>query len=63
MQLGIFAKTFPRPTLEETLDAVAGHGLTEHSVQHVVPGLATLPDRLDEELVHLDRPVLKRARH
>ena len=29
MQLGIFAKTFPRPTLEETLDAVADRGLTE----------------------------------
>ena len=36
MQLGIFAKTFPRPTLEETLDAVADHGLTHRAVQHVV---------------------------
>jgi hypothetical protein len=28
MHLGIFAKTFPRPTLEETLDEVAYRGLT-----------------------------------
>ena len=28
MHLGIFAKTFPRPTLEETLDAIADRGLT-----------------------------------
>jgi sugar phosphate isomerase/epimerase len=48
MQLGIFAKTFPRPTLEETLDAVASHGLTQVQFNMSCMGLATLPDKLDE---------------
>jgi sugar phosphate isomerase/epimerase len=48
MQLGIFAKTFPRPTLEETLDAVAAHGLTHVQFNMSCMGVATLPDRLDE---------------
>ena len=48
MQLGIFAKTFPRPTLEQTLDAVVGHGLTHIQFNMSCMGLATLPDKLDE---------------
>jgi sugar phosphate isomerase/epimerase len=48
MQLGIFAKTFPRPTLEQTLDAVAGHELTHIQFNMSCMGLATLPDKLDE---------------
>lgn len=48
MQLGIFAKTFLRPTLEETLDAVAAHRLTHIQFNMACMGLATLPDRLDE---------------
>jgi len=48
MHLGIFAKTFPRPTLEETLDAVVAHGLTQIQFNMSCLGLATLPDRLDE---------------
>ena len=50
MQLGIFAKTFPRPTLEETLDAVASHGLTHVQFNMSCVGLPTLPDRIDEDL-------------
>jgi sugar phosphate isomerase/epimerase len=48
MHLGIFAKTFPRPTLEETLDAVVAHGLTHIQFNMSCLGLPTLPDRLDE---------------
>jgi sugar phosphate isomerase/epimerase len=48
MQVGIFAKTFPRPTLEQTLDAVAEHGLTHIQFNMSCMGLATLPDKLDE---------------
>ena len=48
MQLGIFAKTFPRQSLEQTLDAVAGHGLTHIQFNMSCMGLATLPDKLDE---------------
>jgi sugar phosphate isomerase/epimerase/pimeloyl-ACP methyl ester carboxylesterase len=50
MQLGIFAKTFPRPTLEETLDAVVAHGLTHIQFNMSCLGLATLPDQLAESL-------------
>jgi sugar phosphate isomerase/epimerase len=49
MQLGIFAKTFPRPTLEETLDAVASHPLTQVQFNMSCAGLPTLPDRIDED--------------
>jgi sugar phosphate isomerase/epimerase len=47
MHLGIFAKTFPRRTFAETLDAVASHGL--HSIQFNFScvGLPTLPDRIE----------------
>ncbi len=48
MHLGIFAKTFPRPTLEETLDAVVAHSLTHIQFNMSCLGLATLPDHLDE---------------
>ena len=50
MHLGIFAKTFVRPTLEETLDAVVDHGLTHVQFNMSCVGLPTLPDRLDEDL-------------
>ncbi len=50
MELGIFAKTFRRPTLEESLDAVAGHGLNAIQFNFSVAGLPTLPDRIDERL-------------
>ena len=49
MHLGIFAKTFPRATLEETLDAIADHGLTHVQFNMSCAGLPTLPDRLDED--------------
>jgi sugar phosphate isomerase/epimerase len=48
MELGIFAKTFPRPTLEQALDAVVSHGLTHIQFNMSCMGLATLPDKLDE---------------
>ena len=43
MRLGIFAKTFPRATLEETLDAVVAHGLYATQFNLSVIGLPTLP--------------------
>jgi sugar phosphate isomerase/epimerase len=48
MHLGIFAKTFPRPTLEETLDAIADRGLTHVQFNMSCAGLPTLPERIDE---------------
>ena len=61
MQLGIFAKTFPRPTLEETLDAVVDHGLWHVQFNMSCAGLPTLPERMDEEPLPVDRPVATRA--
>lgn len=47
MQVGIYTKTFSRPTLDATLDAVQAHDI--HYVQFNLAnaGLPTLPDRLD----------------
>ena len=47
LQLGIFAKTFSRPTLGETLDAVAGHGLHCIQFNFACVGLPTLPERIE----------------
>jgi sugar phosphate isomerase/epimerase len=48
MHLGIFAKTFPRPTFEETLDAIADRGLTHVQFNMSCTGMPTLPERVDE---------------
>ena len=51
MRLGIFAKTFPRPTVEEVFDAVRTHDL--HCVQFNLScaGVPTLPDEIDSSLI------------
>jgi sugar phosphate isomerase/epimerase len=51
MQLGIMAKTFSRPTFEETLDAVVQHGL--HSIQFNMTcvDLPSMPDAIDPSVV------------
>jgi sugar phosphate isomerase/epimerase len=51
MQLGIFARTFPRPTLEETFDAVVAHQL--HCVQFNMScvGLPSLPDHIENHII------------
>lgn len=51
MQIGIFPTTFKRPTLAETLDAVAAHGLTATQVDLSVAGLPDLPTALDPAVV------------
>lgn len=55
MQLGIFARTFPRPTLEETFDAVVAHEL--HCVQFNMAcvGLPSLPDHIENDVITLIR--------
>lgn len=47
MQLGIFAKTFVRPTLGETLDAVVNHGFDCIQFNFSCVGLPTLPEQID----------------
>jgi sugar phosphate isomerase/epimerase len=48
MHLGIFAKTFSRPTLGATLDAIVAHGLAHVQFNLSCVGLPTLPDEIDE---------------
>jgi sugar phosphate isomerase/epimerase len=47
MDIGIFAKTFPRPSLPETLDAVAEAGITVMQFNMALTGLGTsMPDEI-----------------
>ncbi len=48
MQIGIFAKTFVRPTLDATLDAVVQHSLRVVQFNLSCAGLPTLPETIDE---------------
>jgi sugar phosphate isomerase/epimerase len=50
MQLGIFAKTFTRPSLGETLDAVRAHGLGCVQFNMSCTGLPPLPETIPSEL-------------
>jgi sugar phosphate isomerase/epimerase len=50
MQLGIFAKTFVRPSLEETLDAVVARGLRCIQFNFACAGLSSMPDRIESGL-------------
>jgi len=50
MQLGIFAKTFVRPNLEETLDAVKSFGLECVQFNFSCVGMPTLPHVIEPEL-------------
>jgi sugar phosphate isomerase/epimerase len=50
MRLGIFAKTFARPSVEETFDAVRAHGLAATQLNLSVTGLPSMPDRIPAEL-------------
>src|SRR4051794_24977153 len=59
MELGIFASTFSRPTLETTLDAVVEHGLSCMQFDLVCAGLETLPDRVDPALARKIRQAVE----
>jgi sugar phosphate isomerase/epimerase len=51
MQLGIFARTFPRPMLEATFNAVVEHGLRCVQFNMACAGLSSLPDRIESDVV------------
>ncbi len=51
MQLGIFAKTFVRPALAQTLDAIVSHGLQVTQFNLACAGLPSLPAALDPEAI------------
>ena len=48
--IGIFAKTFSRPTLEENLDAVRSHRLSVVQYNLACAGLPSLPERIHPAL-------------
>ena len=48
--IGIFAKTFPRPTPEENLDAVRSHDLDVVQYNLACAGLPSLPERIEPRL-------------
>lgn len=50
MEIGIFAKTFLRPTLDEVLDAALAHGLRTVQFNLTCAGVASLPDRIEPAL-------------
>ena len=50
MDVGIFAKTFRRPILEETLDAVAAHGIRRVQFNMACAGLPSLPETIEPAL-------------
>ncbi len=50
MKIGIFAKTFARKTLEDTLDAVAAHGISRVQFNMACAGLPSMPDEISLEL-------------
>jgi sugar phosphate isomerase/epimerase len=51
MQIGIFAKTFVRSTLEATLDAVVGHGIGYLQFNMACAGLPSMPEHIDTTLI------------
>jgi sugar phosphate isomerase/epimerase len=53
MELGIFAKTFEGPTIEEVFDAVVAHGFSAIHFNFSSAGLPSLPESV--ELAVLDR--------
>lgn len=51
MNIGIFAKTFVRPTLAATLDAVVAHGLDTVQFNLACAGLPSMPDSLSDDVI------------
>jgi sugar phosphate isomerase/epimerase len=51
MQIGIFAKTFVRPTMIETLDAVVAHGIQCVQFNLACAGLPSMPDQIEPAMI------------
>jgi sugar phosphate isomerase/epimerase/pimeloyl-ACP methyl ester carboxylesterase len=62
MRLGIFAKTFVRPELAATLDAVASCGLDCVQFNFSSAGLPSLPEKIDPRIVSVAVHELARRR-
>ena len=46
MKLGIFAKTFSRPTIEELFQSIAGYGINSVQFKLSCAGLDPLPQNI-----------------
>ena len=62
MRLGIFAKTFERPTVEAVFEAVHAHGLSCVQFNLSCAGLPTLPDAIDPGIVTSIRTAFEERR-
>ena len=51
MKLGIFAKTFERPTVEEVLEAVRAHNLACVQFNMLCAGLPSMPDTIEPAVI------------
>ena len=60
MQLGIFARTFVRPSLDDTLDAVKSYGLDCLQFNFSCIGQPTLPESIDPALAFRIRTELEK---
>ena len=60
MRLGVFAKTFARPSPEGVFDALASHGLRETQFNMSVAGLSPLPDEIAPALADRVRVAAER---
>ena len=58
MQIGIMARHIERPTLEETLDAIAAHGIRHLQFGLASAGLPDLPDEVPADLCERIRGAL-----
>ncbi len=58
MEIGIFAKTFARPTLGEVLDAVTAHGLHVVQFNLACAGLPSMPEMIEPALAATIREAL-----
>lgn len=51
MDIGIFTRTFERPTLDETLDAIQAHGIASVQLNLSSAGLPNMPDVITPEQI------------
>ncbi len=49
MEIGIFARTFARQTLDETLDAIRDHGIRSVHFNLACAGLPSIPEKICDE--------------
>jgi sugar phosphate isomerase/epimerase len=62
MKIGIFAKTFSRPTIEELFQSIASYGIYSVQFNLSCAGLETLPENVPYELVQRIADSAERAK-